>query len=260
MVEGKPTSMANHELLGTSRGKSCEDPLETLELSILFPAYNEQAVIAEVVTEADNALRNTGYHYELVVLDDGSTDNTPVILESLAERIPALRILRHQHNKGIIASLDDLMNHARGEWLFHNGADGQWKTAEVLRMMPLRERYDVIIGQRRERRDTFQRRFISWMFNSLSYILFGVKTYDAGSIKLFPKRLLGDITLISTSPFREAERLIRAAFNGYRIGVMPVEHYSRSSGKGSGARLSLVLASILDLLRCWWQIVICRQR
>jgi glycosyltransferase involved in cell wall biosynthesis len=252
--------MEKHEVLETDRGKTWGEPLDTLELSVLFPAYNEEAVIAEVVTEADNALRNTGYRYEVVVLDDASIDNTLPILQSLAERMTALRILRHQYNKGIIASLDDLMNHARGEWLFHNGADGQWKTAEVLRMMPLRERYDIIVGQRRERRDTLQRRFISWTFNGLSYLFFGIKTYDAGSIKLFPKRLLGDVRLISTSPFREAERLIRAALKGYRIGVMPVEHYSRSSGKGSGARLSLVLASILDLLRCWWQIVICRQR
>jgi glycosyltransferase involved in cell wall biosynthesis len=229
-------------------------------LSILFPAYNEQAVIADVVIEADNALRNAGYQYELVVLDDASTDQTSIILEGLAERISTLRILRHQHNKGIIASLDDLMRHARGEWLFNNGADGQWKTAEVLRMMPLRGQYDIIVGQRRHRRDSLQRRFISWMFNSLTYVLFGIKTYDAGGIKLVPKRLLDDVTLISTSPFREAERLIRASLNGYRIGVIPVEHYSRSSGKGSGARLNLVLASISDLLRCWWQIVVCRQR
>jgi dolichol-phosphate mannosyltransferase len=252
--------MEKPELLEICRGKSREELVDTLELSILFPAYNEESVIAEVVTEADNALRNTGYHYELVVLDDGSTDSTPLILESLAERIPALRILRHKCNKGIMASLDGLMNHARGEWLFNNGADGQWKTAEVLRMMPLRERYDIIVGQRRERRDTLQRRFISWTFNGLSYIFFGIKTYDAGGIKLFPKRLLGDVILISTSPFREAERLIRAALNGYRIGVIPVAHYSRSSGKGSGARPSLILASTLDLLRCWWQIVICRKR
>jgi len=237
-----------------------KDELDALELSILFPAYNEAAIIAEVVTEADNALRDRGYGYELVVLDDASTDNTTVILESLAKQIPTLRILRHKCNKGIIASLDDLMSNARGEWLFHNGADGQWKTAEVLRMMPLRDQYDIIVGKRHERRDTLQRRFISWMFNWLSYILFGIKTYDAGSIKLFPKRLLGDVSLISTSPFREAERLIRAALNGYRIGVIPVAHYSRASGKGSGARISLVLASTFDLLRCWWQIVICRQR
>jgi glycosyltransferase involved in cell wall biosynthesis len=241
-------------------GNPLKEKLDTLELSILFPAYNEEAIIAEVVTEADNALRDTGYRYEIVVLDDASTDNTVIILESLAKRIPALRILRHKCNKGIIASLADLMSNARGEWLFNNGADGQWKTAEVLRMMPLRDQYDIIVGERRERRYSIQRRFISWMFNWLSHILFGIQTYDAGSIKLFPKRLLSDVTLISTSPFREAERLIRAALNGYRIGVIPVAHYSRSSGKGSGARIGLVLASTYDLLRCWWQIVVCRQR
>ncbi len=231
-----------------------------IELSILFPAYNEEAVIAEVVTESDNALRNSGYRYEIVVLDDASTDQTVAILETLSKRVPALRILRHQCNKGYIASLSDLMSDARGQWLFHNGADGQWKTAEVLRMMPLRNQYDIILGVRREKRYSMQRSFISWMFNWLPRVLFGVNTHDAGSIKLFPKRLLRDVSLTSTSPFREAERLIRAELIGYKIGVIPVDHYSRRSGKASGARMRLVLASLCDLLRSWCKIVICRER
>jgi glycosyltransferase involved in cell wall biosynthesis len=231
-----------------------------VHLSVLFPAKNEEATIREVIEEADSALRNAGFSYEIIVLDDGSTDRTWPILESLAGRIPDLRLLRHEQNQGITPSLNDLLAASHGEWIFHNGSDGQWKTAEVLRMLPLTGEFPIVVGKRREKHYALGRRTVSSLFNLLPWLLFGVRTYDAGSIKVFPRKLLSELTLISRGPFREAERLIRAAKRGYRIGVIPVDCYPRRAGKASGARPGLVLAAVADLARCWWRIIVCRDR
>ena len=86
-----------------------------------------------------------------------------------------------------------------------------------------------------------------------------MQTFDAGSIKLLRQDVLR-IPLISRGPFREAERIIRATRRGYRVGAIEVEHHNRHGGKATGARPSLVLLSVVDLWRCWWDIVVLRRK
>jgi glycosyltransferase involved in cell wall biosynthesis len=233
--------------------------MNELDLSVVIPAYNEEATIAEVIEEAEDSLRDSGYRYEVVVLDDGSTDRTWALLNSLSERIPSLRLLRHERNQGIMASLQDLYQAAEGRAIFNQGADRQWKTADVLRMLPLTGQYDIIVGKRREKHYNWWRSIVSSQFNVLPILLFGVATHDAGSNKLIPRKLVRELALISKGPFREAERLIRAAARGYRIGAIPVETAPRRAGVSTGARLDLVWLSVLDLFRCWWQIRVLRK-
>ena len=110
-------------------------------------------------------------------------------------------------------SVETLYNSARGRYVFFNASDGQWKTAECLRFLESRDRYDIVVGRRRVKNYTLWRRIVSDSFNLLPRILFGVRTYDAGSIKLFRADVLR-IPLLSQSPFREAERIIRANRRG----------------------------------------------
>lgn len=231
-------------------------------LSVLFPAYNESATIREVVEEADAALRDGGYPYEIVVLDDASTDATWSILQEVAGRVAALRLLRHGKNRGIQATLEDLFAAARGKWIFHGGSDGQWKTAEVLRMLPLTEGEPrtVVVGRRKDKHYGWWRGFVSAMYNFLPLVLFGVRTYDAGSVKLFPRALLTDVAPRSRGVFREGERLIRAARCGYRVLPLDVDCVPRRAGKATGARPTLVLGACRDLASCWWRLMVCRER
>jgi glycosyltransferase involved in cell wall biosynthesis len=223
-------------------------------LSVVMPVYNEEAVLAEVITEAVDALQASGVSHEFILLDDASTDHSAAILAHYQQRYPdVIRILRHEVNRGIMASCDDLYAAARGRFVFINGSDGQWKCAEVLRMLPMIERYDLIVGRRKCKRYGVRRRLISGAFNLLPLLVFGVRTYDAGSIKLFRREVLR-IPLLSRSPFREAERIIRASKLGYRVGVVKVEHHDRRGGRGTGARWGLVAHAAGDLLRCFWSL------
>jgi glycosyltransferase involved in cell wall biosynthesis len=231
------------------------------ELSVVMPVYNEEQALPEVLTEALCALAAAPFSYEIVLVDDASTDSSLSIMEAFQQEHldVTIRILRHERNRGIAAACATLFAAACGRYVFLNGSDGQCKTAECLRMMELRDRFDVVIGRRMAKHYTLRRAVISRAFNLLPRLLFGVPTHDAGSIKLVRRDLL-HIQLVSRGPFREAERIIRARRRGHRIGVLEVENRPRRGGQATGARWSLVGQAFLDLLRCWWRIMGCRER
>jgi glycosyltransferase involved in cell wall biosynthesis len=230
-------------------------------VSAIFPAYNEEGAIRGVLEEADASLRGAGFTYEIIVCDDGSRDGTRQILQEMAARMPALRVLLHERNQGIQGTLETLYSAARGVRVFHNGSDGQWKTAEVLRMLPLaKDQRTIVIGRRKNKHYGWWRGFVSAMYNFLPRVLFGVRTYDAGSIKLFPRTLLNDVNPRSIGVFREGERLIRAARAGYRIVPIDVDCAPRVAGTAGGARPALVAGAVRDVICCWWRLVVCRDQ
>jgi glycosyltransferase involved in cell wall biosynthesis len=221
-----------------------------------MPVYNEEAALPGVLEEAWAALAPAPFRFEIVLVDDASTDRSLQILLAFQGRHPeAVRILQHQCNLGIAAACQTLYAAARGRYVFLNASDGQVRTAECLRLMHRRDRYDLVVGGRRHKRYSLGRALISGLFNLLPLMLFGVRTYDAGSVKLIRTELLA-IPLVSEGPFREAERIIRARWLGYRIGQVLVEHRQRVGGRASGARLSTLWTSARDVLRCWWSLSI----
>lgn len=255
-----PAHPAVTENQAAQPGPELPVPGSAPELSIVLPVYNEERALPGVLDEALAALATASVAWEIVLVDDASTDRSPEILEDYRRRHPnVLRIIRHETNRGIMGACETLYNAARGRYVFINASDGQWKTAECLRFLELRDRYDIVVGRRRVKHYTPWRKLVSGAFNLLPRILFRVRTHDAGSIKLFRADVL-QIPSISRGPFREAERIIRASRRGCRIGVLEVEHHDRRGGRATGARCSLVLASIADLFRCWWDIIIRRHK
>jgi glycosyltransferase involved in cell wall biosynthesis len=230
------------------------------DVSIVMPVYNEEQALPMVLKEAADALCDAPYSFEILVVDDASTDASPAILKDFQRDNPELRIhvLRHESNRGIMASFNTLFAAAAGNYVFINGSDGQCATADCVRMMELRDQFDIVVGKRQGKKYTAWRALISWGFNALPRLLFGVQTHDAGSVKLYRREVL-EIGLLSSGPFREAERLIRAQRRGFRIGMLPIEHRLRQGGTATGARWKLVARSLVDLLHCWWDMVVCRR-
>jgi dolichol-phosphate mannosyltransferase len=225
-------------------------------LSIVMPVYNEACALPGVINEALAVALASPVACEIVLVDDASSDGSLDILLAYQREYPAVvRVIHHEANQGIMGAFETLYRAARGRYVFLNASDGQWKTAECLRLLEVCEQYHVVVGLRRIKNYTLWRKIVSDSFNVLPRLLFGVRTYDAGSIKLFRSDVLR-IPLISRSPFREAERIIRASRRGYRIGAIQVEHHERSRGQATGARVSLVIISVVDLLRCFWDIVV----
>jgi len=225
-----------------------------IDLSVVMPVYNEEESLPDVLDEAIASLRSSSLRCEIVVVDDASTDRSSLILEAYCQANPdLLRVHRHAANKGIMGACQTLYENASGDYVFIIGSDGQWKTAEALRMMELRDRYDLIVGKRRRKQYDLRRKFVSGAFNWLPRFLFGVATHDAGSIKLFRRDVLA-LPTISVGPFREAERIIRANDAGLRVGSIEVEHFDRRGGVAGGAKFQLIRQSVVDLVRCWWSL------
>lgn len=221
-------------------------------VSVCFPAYNEEATLAEVVVEADTLLTRAGLDYEILVCDDGSRDRTGAIVDDLARRIPRLRALRHATNQGIRATFEDLYAAATKDFVFLNSTDRQWDTAILIDMLPLTRDWDIIVASRRRKPYGLSRHVVSWMYNRIPRVLFGVRTYDAGAVKLVRRAIIEKYPLLSRSPFSEAERLIRASRAGYRITEFPVDVVHRTTGRARGASVGAVLRALADVGRVWW--------
>lgn len=231
-----------------------------VELSVVMPVYNEEEALPAVLDEALTALDGCGLSYEILLVDDASSDGSAAILDAYRRQRPdVVRVLRHEQNQGIAAAFETLYANARGRFVFVNGSDGQCRTAECLAMLPLRDSHDVIVGRRRHKQYGLRRLLISGAFNFLPRVLFGVATHDAGSVKLVRREVLS-IPYRSQGPFREAERIIRARKRGYRVGAVEVEHLPRKGGKATGARWGLVAQAVVDLARCWWAVMVRGER
>jgi glycosyltransferase involved in cell wall biosynthesis len=228
-------------------------------LSIVMPAYNEQAHIEAVIREHIDiigGLSDSLDDWEIVCLDDGSQDDTAEIVRRLSEQTKKVRLVVHTENKGIHQSLVDLYLNARGTHIYFTGSDGEWPAENLIKMFPALEGgADLVIGVRQNRSEIYnlRRRFISYGFNLLMKLLFGLATQDAGSIKLGVRDVF-TCDVISRSPFSEAERIIRAYRRGYRVDFVPIQFLHRAHGKGKGATWRNVFGSLWDCLRLFTHI------
>jgi glycosyltransferase involved in cell wall biosynthesis len=223
-------------------------------LSIVMPAYNEEGQIRGVIgehIEMASRLPPSVSDWEIVCLDDASADATPALLAEFSRAHDKVRVVNHETNQGIFASFHDVCQAARGTHVYMTAADGQWPAENILVMLAeLEAGADLVVGVRTNRRDiySFRRRVVSYSFNILVRLLYGVETGDAGSIKL-GSRAIFQMPLVSRSPFAEAERIVTAHQLGYRIVSVPIRFLPRSSGKASGAGMKNILDSLRDCLK-----------
>jgi len=206
-------------------------------LSVVMPAYNEDADIEHVILEHVDVLTTLGQFitgWEIVCVDDASYDRTPSTLDRLSARLTGLTVVRHRKNSGIYRSFADGFAAAQGTHFYATGADGQWPAANLAAMLrAVVAGADLVVGVRLNRSQVYglKRRLVSLAFNLSSSVLFGVKTLDAGSVKLGTRELFR-LELISRSPYVEAERILKAQRCGYRVDFVPVEFRARAGEIG----------------------------
>jgi glycosyltransferase involved in cell wall biosynthesis len=231
-------------------------PVGALRVSIIMPAYNEEASIERVVVEHVDVVRRLDdvvADWEVVCLDDASTDHTAEILERLAAREARLRVIRNSRNCGIFDAFSRLAYAAQGTHIYMTASDGQWPASNLEQLVrsSLSEGVDLVVGVRTSKRQVYslKRRIVSAGFNLMPPLLFGVRTHDAGSIK-FGLRELFTAPMISHGGFIEAERIIRAVRGGYKVAFVPIEFGSRQGGVETGARWANVASALRDCLAC----------
>ena len=155
-------------------------------ISLVLPAWNEEAIIADAIREADQALGQLSVEYEILVVDDGSSDATASIVQSIASSKPHVRLIQHQQNIGYGAALRSGFDSATMPLVAFTDADCQFELRELDRLIVLARDYDVVCGYRIDRKDTFLRCLYSRVYNVLVRSLLGTKVRDVDcALKVF---------------------------------------------------------------------------
>lgn len=228
------------------------------ELSVVLPAFNEAANIEGVVRKCVAYLAQRVPDYELVVVNDGSADDTGTILDRLQHDIARLRPQHHPQNRGYGAALRTGFAAAAKRFVFYMDGDGQFDITDLDKLLPLATDEDhIVTGFRIERRDPFMRRLNAKLFGGwLVRILLAVRVRDLNcAFKLIPKKVLDAITLESTGALINAELYGRAVRRGFGIKEVGVHHYPRAAGVQTGAHLKVIVRAFYDLFRLRRKIV-----
>jgi dolichol-phosphate mannosyltransferase len=225
-------------------------------LSLVIPAHNEEAGIAQAITEADDALRRLGLAYEVLIVDDGSTDRTAQAVRAVSRRRPRVRLLRHQSNRGYGAALRTGFQAARGDRVAFTDADCQFDLADIARLLPLTETYPIIAGYRVDRQDSRLRKFYSRGYNLLARTLLGITVRDIDcAFKIFRREALAQLMPASNGFFVNAEMLTRARQLGLAVAEVGVRHRPRRHG-ASKVSLREIPRTLHALLPFWWSQVL----
>lgn len=225
-------------------------------VSVCFPAYNEKDTVGAVLEHAYELLKGWNLIFEMIVCDDASSDGTAKIIDDFSISKPEVRVIHHSVNKGIRDTFEELNHESKFDFIFLNSTDGQWKTESLIEMLPFTRDYDVIIASRKKKPYGIGRLLISSVFNLIPRVFFNVETYDAGAVKLIRREIITRFPLISTTPFSEAERLIKANKAGYKITEYPVDVEHRKTGKSTAVKWSVLRRTISDVVRVWWSVQI----
>jgi hypothetical protein len=164
---------------------------------------------------------------------------------------PAWKVIAHRSNRGIRATFEELYRAATMEFVFLLPADLEWPVATLAETMHFARDFDIIVAARRDRHYGWFRSFVSHLFNLISQVLFGVETRDAGAVKLVRKEIIERFTVVSLSPFSEAERIVRAVRAGYRLKIIEVETRRRTAGTSHGVNWKTLLLAAFDVVRLW---------
>ncbi len=219
-------------------------------VSIVIPAYNEANNLARTVEHVSTNAEELGMDYEIVVVNDGSLDQTEEVARQLERRLPHIRIVGHQPNRGYGGALKAGYAVAIKDWFAIFPADGQFDFSDIRRLLAKTEEAELICGYRRHRRDPFMRLLNAWGWNGLVRLLFGYlcRDIDCG-FKLFRRDILEQVTLELNGAMIDTEFLVGAKACGYRIAEVPVTHLPRAEGKATGANPAVILCAFRDLLR-----------
>jgi len=226
-----------------------------VSISVFFPCYNEQENVTQTVEKALAVLEKLNADFEVIVVDDGSSDRTGQIADEIAEKNSRVKVVHHPSNLGYGAALQSGFKAATKKLVFYTDGDGQFDITELPPLLPLMAQYDIVTCYRQNRQDNLIRKINGWGWTKLACLLFGMKVRDIDcAFKLYKREIFENIKVASTGALIDAEILARAVRRGYRIIQKPVHHYPRTAGEQTGANLRVILRAFKELFKLHRQI------
>jgi glycosyltransferase involved in cell wall biosynthesis len=227
-------------------------------LSVFFPAYNDGGTIPSMVLTAQIAARAITDNYEIIVVNDGSQDHTPLVLEELGKQIPQLRVIHHPQNQGYGAALRTGFASATKEWIFYTDGDAQYNPLEMHFLVEaLRDDVDVVNGYKISRNDPFIRILIGSIYNFGVKLAFGIRIKDVDcDYRLMRCSIFSVIELESNTGSICVEMIKKIQDAGFKFAETPVSHYHRQYGHSQFFNWWRLLRTARHLLILWWNLVL----
>ena len=219
-------------------------------LTLVLPAHNERENLSWLLPHIAEVLPGLARSWDLVLVDDGSTDQSGDLARDLARQLGfQITLLRHDTKSGYGITVGDGLRAATGDYVAFTDADGQFEVADLALLVPLLAGADLAAGWREHRRDAPAREVVSWVFNTLVAVLYRLPYKDVDcALKLMRRELLDSVSLEARSALINAELYYKARYAGWRIAQVGVPHHPRVAGRRSGARPRAIARAIKELL------------
>lgn len=225
-------------------------------ISCFFPCYNDAGSIAKMVADAAAALATVTGDFEVIVIDDGSSDNSLEVLEGLQPTAPYLRIIKHEVNRGYGGALRSGFEAAAKEFVFYTDGDAQYDPGELTALVALmRDDLGLVNGYKLGRADAWYRKVTGKSYEWIARRFFGIKLRDVDcDFRLIRRTYLQQVNLTFESGAIGVELVRRLQDAGCRMVETGVHHYPRLHGQSEFFKLRHVWNLISDLTRLWWQL------
>ena len=221
------------------------------DISLFLMAYNEEHIIEFAVLECLKTLSRIARNYEVIIVDDGSSDRTRAISLELAQAHEHVRLIAHEKNLGVGCAQKTGYYNSKYDLITYVPGDYQVRMDAIEAMLPHIDDCDIVVGRRVNRQDYQARVRAAEFYNLTLRTMFGLKVRDIDSIKIIRKRVLDDIKIESSSANVDVELMVRAHRRGYRIKEVDVPHYASVGGQQTGVSPRVMQRQLRELIPFW---------
>lgn len=230
-------------------------------LTVFFPAYNDSGTIASMVVSALLTARTLTPDHEVIVINDGSRDQTPQLLDELARVYPEVKIVHHRVNRGYGGALRSGFERASKEFIFYTDGDAQYDPTEMALLWErMDDDVDIVNGYKISRSDPLHRIVIGRLYHHTVKTLFGLKMRDVDcDFRLMRRSIFDRIVLTKSSGVICLELMKKIHDGGFRLAEVPVHHFHRAYGKSQFFNVRRIVKTGLDVLSLWMELVVRRR-
>ena len=226
------------------------EPFRLPSVSFFCPAYHDEKNLPVLIPHVHRFLAEITDTFEVIIVHDGSPDRTGEVADRLATEFPNVRVIHHPTNLGYGATLRDGFLAARYDYVMYTDGDNQYDVREFLPYLDGLRTADVLSGYVTRKAVSSRRKVQSFVYNWLIASLFLVRCRDIDcAMKIYSRKAIESISLKSTSCFIDAEMIIKLKKAGFCVAQFPVTHFPRTEGLASGSKMTIIAATVRDMLR-----------
>lgn len=229
--------------------------MRKFNISAFFPVFNEEGNLENLVESAHKILTRLADKFEIIIVNDGSSDNTATIAGQVAEKYPSVKVVTHENNLGYGAAIFSGLKSCQYEYVFFSDGDNQFDLKEIENLLEHVDHADVVIGYRKNRQDPYYRKLNAWGWKMLVDLLLDLNVRDIDcAFKLFKKSALDKINIDhirSKGAMVNTELLVKLKKAQAKLYEVPVTHYPRKFGKQTGSNPRVILRAFKELIKLY---------